>query len=101
MDVKWDKGLTHRLTLALVSSPNFSVSLILRRGLIARASSGGYISFVSSTFGLSRWMIMLAERFRPPGFGRVRRIEMLEEVVEESESEGWWFRDGGLYGGID
>jgi hypothetical protein len=78
---------THSIKAWRASWPIFSISSLLRRGLIVRASLSSYSSSLSSTWGLSRGMMMVPLDFLLPRRGRCSLVgswsltEELDEVV--------------------
>lgn len=61
---------THSISVCRASWPIFSISSLLRRGLIVLASPSSYSSSLSSTWGLSRGIIIVPLDFRLPRRGR-------------------------------
>lgn len=89
------KGETHSISACRASCPIFSISSLLRRGLMVLASPSSYSSSLSSTFGLSRGIMIVPLDFLLPSRGRgcsmgsslgwsCSLMEELDEVVDMS-----------------
>lgn len=110
---------THSIRAWRASWPIFSISSLLRRGLMVRASPSSYSSSLSSTWGLSRGMIMVPLDLRLPSRGRdslegssstwrgwscslteeLDEVELMSSVYEARRC--WWTAMGGKGAGAD
>lgn len=64
------RGETHNMSACRASWPIFSISSLLRRGLMVLASPSSYSSSLSSMLGLSRGIMMVPLDFLLPRRGR-------------------------------